>query len=139
MSQLQTGLKEKHEKLSEDEPTLDRFGGKAGKVVRSRSNFRQVWRESRKSCQKMSQLQTGLVEKEEKLSEVEATLDRFGEKAGKVVRSRSNFRQVWRESRKSCQKMSRLQTGLVEKEEKLSEVEATLDRFEGKSRKVVRT
>jgi hypothetical protein len=35
-------LKEKHEKLSEEEPTLDRFGGKAGKVVRNRSSFRQV-------------------------------------------------------------------------------------------------
>jgi hypothetical protein len=34
MIQLQTGLEEKQEKLSEDEPTSDRFDGKAGKVVK---------------------------------------------------------------------------------------------------------
>jgi hypothetical protein len=31
--QLQTGLDEKHKKLSEPEPTSDRFGGKTQKVV----------------------------------------------------------------------------------------------------------
>jgi hypothetical protein len=34
MIQLKTGLKEKQEKLSEDDPTSDRFDGKAGKAVK---------------------------------------------------------------------------------------------------------
>jgi len=42
MNQLQTGLMEKREKLSKDAPTSDRFDGKAGKVVKRCSNFRQV-------------------------------------------------------------------------------------------------
>jgi hypothetical protein len=44
MRQLQTGLVVKGEKLSELEPTSDRFVGKRGKAVRTRANFRQVWR-----------------------------------------------------------------------------------------------
>ncbi|MFT9597600.1 hypothetical protein [Mesobacillus sp.] len=35
MLQLQTGLEEKDEKLSEHDPTSDRFGGKARKAVRT--------------------------------------------------------------------------------------------------------
>ncbi|WNF23011.1 hypothetical protein [Mesobacillus jeotgali] len=80
--------------MSEEEPSLDRFGGKAGKAVRSRAIFGQVWREKQKSCQNLMQLRTGLERRQEKLSEVEATSDKFGGKAGKVVRSRAILRQV---------------------------------------------
>jgi hypothetical protein len=78
-------LEEKQEKLSEDELTSDKFEGKAQNGVRSRDNFRQVWRKSRKSCQKKSQLQTSLVKKQEKVAEDELTSDRFKGKEQKVV------------------------------------------------------
>ncbi|MEW8986345.1 MAG: hypothetical protein AB2401_04945 [Bacillus sp. (in: firmicutes)] len=94
--------------LSEEEPSLDRFGGNAQKVVRSRGDFRQVCRQTKKSCQNLIQLQTGLKVKQKKLSKEEPTSDRFVGKAQKVVRRRANFRQVWRKSRKSCQKKSQL-------------------------------
>jgi hypothetical protein len=40
---------------------------------------------------------------------------------------------------KSCQKKEQLQTGLKMKAEKLSKERATSDRFEGESRKAVRS
>jgi hypothetical protein len=65
--------------------------------------------------------------------------DRFGVKAGKVVRSRCNFGQIWRKGTKSCQNLKQLRTSLEEKNEKLSEPEATSDKFGGKEQKAVRT
>jgi hypothetical protein len=100
--QLQTGLKGISGKLSEPGVTSDRFGGNQRKAVRTRCNFRQVWRKSKKSCPNQVQLQTGLEEIKEKLSELGATSDRFEGNQRKAVRTRSNFRQVWRESVKSC-------------------------------------
>ncbi|WP_079509993.1 hypothetical protein [Mesobacillus jeotgali] len=94
----------KGEKLSEVSPTLDRFEGKGRKAVRSKSNFGQVWGQREKSCQKQVQLWTGLEAKEEKLSEVSPTLDRFGGKGRKAVRSKVKFGQVWWQREKSCQK-----------------------------------
>ena len=41
---LRTSLDEKIEKLSEQDVTSDKFGGKEGKVVRTGCDFRQVWR-----------------------------------------------------------------------------------------------
>ncbi|WNF23609.1 hypothetical protein [Mesobacillus jeotgali] len=75
------------EKLSENRSTSDRFGGKGRKAVRTSPNFRQVWRKRQKSCQKIAQLQTGLEEKAEKLSEDQSTSDRFGGKDRKAVRT----------------------------------------------------
>ncbi|WNF21911.1 hypothetical protein [Mesobacillus jeotgali] len=85
----------KGEKLSEVRATLDRFGVERGKAVRRKGNFGQVWCRKRKSCQNKSQLRTGMIVKGEKLSEVRATLDRFGVERGKAVRTRANFEQVW--------------------------------------------
>ncbi|MBT2644448.1 hypothetical protein J7I80_19740, partial [Bacillus sp. ISL-41] len=87
-------------------------------------------------CQKSEQLQTGSKEKEEKLSKVGATSDRFEGKRGKAVRSHSNFRQVQRVKRESCQKTEQLQTGSGGKAEKLSKVRVTSDRFRGKVEKL---
>jgi hypothetical protein len=87
-------LKGKCEKLSKEGATSDRFEGKMRKAVKRRSNFRQVWSKSTKSCQKKEQLQTGLKGKCEKLSKEGATSDRFEGKMRKAVRRRSNFRQV---------------------------------------------
>ncbi|WNF23608.1 hypothetical protein [Mesobacillus jeotgali] len=114
IAQLQTGLEEMIEKLSEDRPTSDRFGGKGGQAVRRSINFGQVWMKREKSCQNIDQLQTGLEEKAEKLSEDRPTSDRFGGIDRKAVRRSINFRQVWRERQKSCQKINQLQTGLEE-------------------------
>jgi len=47
-----------------------------------------------KSCQKKSELQTGLRGKQEKLSEEEPSSYRFDWKTRKAVRRRANFRQV---------------------------------------------
>jgi hypothetical protein len=69
----------------------DRFGGKGRKAVRSTPRFRQVWCEKRKSCQKKLEVLTGLQGKEEKLSEVSSSFDRFGAKRGKAVRRSSMF------------------------------------------------
>jgi hypothetical protein len=80
-----------------------------------------------------------LEEKEEKLSEVRATSDRFSGYRGKAVRSQSNFRQVQRKKGKSYQKSAQLRPGSEEKEEKLSEDGATSDRFSDKSEKAVRS
>jgi sorbitol-specific phosphotransferase system component IIA len=63
-----------------------------------------------------------LEEISEKLSELGATLDRFGGN-----------------QRKSCPNLVELQTGLEEISEKLSELGATSARFEGNQRKAVRT
>ncbi|WP_226678046.1 hypothetical protein [Mesobacillus jeotgali] len=98
INQLRTGLEEKPEKLSEHQPTLDRFGGEARKVVRTSTNLGQVWRRSQASCQNIDQLGTGLEEKPGKLSEHRPTSDRFGGRARKAVRTSINFRQVWRDS-----------------------------------------
>jgi hypothetical protein len=119
--------------------TSDRFKGKSGKPVKSHSNFRQVRRKKRKSCQKTEQLQTGSAGKAEKLSKDRATSDRFSRKNGKAVKRQSNFRQVQPEKRKSCQKTEQLQTGSTEKVEKLSKDRATSDRFSGKRGKAVRS
>ena len=77
--------------------------------------------------------------KAEKLFEVEATSDKIEGKAGKAVRSRAIFGQVWREKQKSCQNLMQLRTGLERRQEKLSEVKVTSDRFIGKQQKAVRT
>ncbi|MCM3571847.1 hypothetical protein M3172_01490 [Mesobacillus subterraneus] len=92
-----------------------------------------------KSCPNLMQLQTGLEGNSEKLSELDATSDRFGGKRRKVVRTWCNFRQVWRETEESCPNLVQLQTGLEGNRGKLSELGATSDRFEGKQRKAVRT
>ncbi len=84
--------------------TSDRFRGKRGKGVSSGSNFALVQRRKQKSCQKSKQLRTGSEEKEEKLSEAEATSNSFRGKRRKAVRSHSNFAQVERIKQKSCQK-----------------------------------
>jgi hypothetical protein len=49
---------------------------------------------NKKSCQKKSQLKTGLRGKQEKLSKEEPTSDRFKKKTRKAVKRKSNFRQV---------------------------------------------
>ena len=72
----------------------DRFERKTRKAVKRRAKFRQVKKENKKSCQKNSQVQTGLRGKREKLSEEELTSDRFERKTRKAVRSRGKFRQV---------------------------------------------
>jgi hypothetical protein len=82
------------EKLSESEPTSDRFGMNRGKAVRARATFGQLGWWKRKSCQNQSRLRTGLAVEEEKLSESEATSDRFSGERGKTVRIRGNFGQV---------------------------------------------
>jgi hypothetical protein len=63
----------KEEKLSKERATSDRFGAKRGKAVKRKGNLRQVWCETKKSCQKKGQLKTGLELKEEKLSKERAT------------------------------------------------------------------
>jgi hypothetical protein len=73
-----------------------------------------------------------------KLSEVRATLDRFGGKRRKAVRRKVNIGQVWWQKEEICQKKGELWTGLMGKGEKLSEVKETLDRFGGKGRKADR-
>ncbi|WNF21965.1 hypothetical protein [Mesobacillus jeotgali] len=87
-------MREKREKLSEEEPTSDRFEGETRKAVRRRANFRQVREKNEKSCQKKSQLQTALRGKREKLSKEGPTSDRFEGETRKAVRRRANFRQV---------------------------------------------
>jgi hypothetical protein len=84
----------KEEKLSEPELALDRFSSGRGKAVRTRASFGQVWWWKRKSCPNQSQLQTGLVVKGEKLSELEPASDRFGVERRKAVRTRASFGQV---------------------------------------------
>jgi hypothetical protein len=79
-------LRGKPEKLSEEEATSDRFERKTRKAVRRRANFRQVREENKKSCQKKSQLKTGLREKQEKLSRKQRNRDRFGANTGKAVK-----------------------------------------------------
>ena len=137
-AQLQTGLGGEGEKLSEEGATSDRFGWRRRKAVRRRRNFRQVWVEKEKRCQKKAQLQTGLGGEGEKVSEEGATSDRFGLRRRKAVRRRRNFRQDWVEKEKSCQKKTQLQTGLGGEGEKLSEEGATSDRFGLRRRKAVR-
>jgi hypothetical protein len=95
-SGVRTGLEEEGENLSEVSPSSDRFGGKTGKAVRSSAKFRQVWRRKGKSCQKKPQVQTGIEVKQEKLSEVASSSDRFGGRRRKAVRNSLKFRQVWR-------------------------------------------
>ena len=56
---LRTGLEVTLGKLSEEGATSDRFRGKRGKAVRRWSNFRQVQRKNKKSCQKKEELRTG--------------------------------------------------------------------------------
>jgi len=68
-----TDLVGKPGKLSQDEQTSDRFGGRRRKAVKRKPNLRQVWWKRPKSCQKKAQLQTGLDEKVEKLSEESPT------------------------------------------------------------------
>ena len=85
------------------------------------------------------QLQTGLEGNREKLSELGAASDKFGGKQRKAVRTWRDFGQVWRETAKSCPNLVQLQTGLEGNSEKLSELDATSDRFGGKQRKAVRT
>jgi hypothetical protein len=133
-----TGSERKEEKLSEDRATSDRFEAKRGKAVRRQSNFGQVQREKRKSCQKKEQLLTGSERKEEKLSKDSSTSDRFGGKRGKAVRRQSNFGQVRREKWKSCQKTEQLLTGSERKGVKLSKDRATFDRFREKRGKAVK-
>jgi hypothetical protein len=101
--QLQTGLIGKQEKLSKEAPTSDRFDWKTGKAVKRSPNFRQVWGENKKSCQKKPQLQTGLGGKQEKLPKEAPTSDRFGWKIGRAVRSLPTTGQVSEENQKSCQ------------------------------------
>ncbi|MBT2692533.1 hypothetical protein J7E32_05925 [Bacillus sp. ISL-55] len=79
------------EKLSEVEPSSDRFGENQRKVVRSRCIFRQVWRKSTESCPKQVHVQTDLEKINGKLSEVEPSSDRFEGNQQKVVRSRATF------------------------------------------------
>ena len=57
--------------------TSDKSEGKGRKVVRSRSNFGQVYRKRSKSCPNLEQLRTSLEEKYEKLAEVGVTSDKF--------------------------------------------------------------
>ena len=57
-----------------------------------------------KSCQEREGIKTGLESNGEKLSEVSPSLDRFGVKRGKAVRSKSTFGQVRDQTEKSCQK-----------------------------------
>jgi hypothetical protein len=92
--QLQTSLEGIREKLSELDVASDKFIGNQRKAVRTWCNFRQVWRESEKSCPNLIQLQTGLEGNREKLSELGATSDRFKGKQRKAVRTWYNFRQV---------------------------------------------
>jgi hypothetical protein len=77
-------------------------------------------------------------ENRRKASEVRATSDRFGGNRCKAVRSKSNIRQVWGKPVQSCQKKEQLQTGLGETGAKLSEERATSDKFGGNRRKAVR-
>jgi hypothetical protein len=133
-----TGLGRIAEKLSEVSLNSDRFDWKTGKAVKSSYNFRQVWAENRKSCQKKLQLQTGLIGKQGKLSKEAPTSDRFEEKTRKAVKRSPNFRQVWVENRKSCQKKLQLQTGLGGKQGKLSKEAPTSDRFGRKTGKAVK-
>ena len=121
-SQVRTGFMGKEEKLSEVEPSSDRFHGQGGKAVRSRAKFRPVSQKTMKSCPKSTQVRTGFMGKEEKLSKVEPSSDRFHRKRGKAVQSRAKFRQVSLAMKKSCQKSRQVQTGFTENEEKLSEV-----------------
>jgi hypothetical protein len=81
-------LRGKQEKLSKEEPTSDRFERKTRKAVRRRANFRQVCGRNEKSCQKKSQLQTSLREKQEKLSEEKPTSDSFDRKTRKAVKKK---------------------------------------------------
>jgi hypothetical protein len=83
----------------------------------------------KKSCQKKAQLTTGLGSNEEKLSKGSQTYDRFGIRRRKAVRRKPNFRQVWDQMKKSCQKKAQLTTGLGSNEEKLSKESSTCDRF----------
>jgi hypothetical protein len=136
--QLQTGLASDVEKLSKEGATSDRFGVKRRKAVKRKLNFRQVWPQKKKSCQKKAQLQTGLSLNGEKLSEESSTSDRFGVKRRKAVRRKLNFRQVWGQTEKSCQKKVQLERGLASNGEKLSEESSTSDRFVVKRRKAVR-
>jgi hypothetical protein len=64
---------------------LDRLGEKTRKVVKRRAILRQVWRKNTESCQKKSNLKTGLEEKHEKLSEPEATSDKIRRMAEKTI------------------------------------------------------
>ncbi|MFT9597223.1 hypothetical protein [Mesobacillus sp.] len=114
---IKTGLVVKGEKLSKVRATSDRFGVKGRKAVRRKLNldrfwikrrkavrrklnFGQVLDQTKKSCQKKAQLWTGLALKEEKLSKVSSTSDKFGIKRRKAVRSKSNFGQVWHQKKK---------------------------------------
>jgi hypothetical protein len=63
------------------------------------------------------------VGKQEKLSEVAPSSDRFGGERGKAVRSSSKFGQVCRKKGKSCLKQLQVQTGYEEKQKKLSGVQ----------------
>jgi hypothetical protein len=75
-----TGLGAGGVKLSRKRGNCDRFGFWRGKAVKRKANFRQVCHQTKKSCQKKEELQTGLVSNEEKLSKERGTSDRFGVK-----------------------------------------------------------
>ncbi|MGV2942524.1 hypothetical protein AB5I83_23475, partial [Mesobacillus sp. LC4] len=58
---------------------------------------------------------------------------------GKAVRTWGYFRQLSRKSRQSCPNLKLLQTAFMGITEKLSELEATSDSFQGNHDKAVRT
>ncbi|WNF23688.1 hypothetical protein [Mesobacillus jeotgali] len=64
------------------------------KAVKKTKELRQVWVKMQKSCQENEGIKTGLRGKVQKLSEIEASSDRFEVKRVKAVRRRAKFRQV---------------------------------------------
>ncbi|WNF23910.1 hypothetical protein [Mesobacillus jeotgali] len=106
------------------------FSVHGGKAVRTRCNFGQVQRVQRKSCPNSVQLRTGSAFTEGKQSELGSTSDRFSGYRGKAVRTQFNFGQVQRVQRESCPNSMQLRTGSAGTEEKLSELDATSDRFQ---------
>ena len=91
------------------------------------------------SCPNPRRLRTSFSSNPEKLSEPWATSDKFQVKSRKVVRTLGYFGQVSCQIPISCPNPGLLRTSFSSNPEKLSEPWATSDRFQLKSRKVVRT
>jgi hypothetical protein len=126
---LRTALVLAGEKLSKLGATSDNFGARRPKAVQTRGYFGQLLWSQGKSWPNSGLLRTAFVVAGEKLSELGATSDSFRRHRGKAVQTRGYFGQLLWSQVKSWPNLGLLRTTLVLADQKLSELEATLDNF----------